>query len=94
MAYCHFWDGKYVIHSEADCEMDLNFLKKAKKISNLIGKEFKNKGVKTIYTWAETEEQKKYNLFLGYTPTGKTVNETFTSKDYPREVYEYKKDLN
>ena len=95
LAVSHYWGGKYVIHSELfDPSPSLDTLKRAKEISNAIDTAFKEKGITTLYTWAETEDQKRYNKFLGYTPTGKTVNETFAAKEYPRDVLEYKKELN
>lgn len=68
-------------------------LKEVKRRSDAIDNAFRQKGVKEIYTWAETEDHKKYNKFLGYKPTGKTVNDTFVDKEYPYEVTEYKKEL-
>jgi hypothetical protein len=91
---CHQWDGKYIIHSDLyDPTFNLETLKYVKGVSDAIDNAFKAKGVKTLYTWAETEDQKRYNAFLGYKPTGETVNKTFVDKDYPNEVLEYKKDL-
>ena len=94
IAVCHEWDGKYIIHSEIwNPDPNLEDLKAAKRVSNAIDKAFKQKGIKTLYTWAENDTQKRYNLFLGFSPTGQKVNDTFVDKDYPYEVFEYKKDL-
>lgn len=90
---CHNWQGKNVIHSELYDAPTKDSLKKAKEISEAIDTAFKTRGFNTLYTWAETEEQKRYNLFLGYSPTGEKVNSTFQDKEYPREVFEYKKEL-
>lgn len=93
IAACHLWDDKYVIHSELYKEPTPSTLKEARLISDAIDAGFKAKGIETLYTWAETSEQDRYNKFLGYTPTGRTVNKTFSDQAYPREVREYKKDL-
>lgn len=91
---CHDWDDKHIIHSEIyDDKYTLENLKIAKKVSDAVDQAFKRKGVKVLHTWAETEQQKRYNLFLGYKPTGRIVNDGFAEKNYPREVFEYKKDL-
>jgi hypothetical protein len=94
LAVCHEWDGKYVIHSEVySGDFSLDNLKEVRRRSNAVDTAFKAKGIKEIYTWAENDEQKRYNLFLGYRPTGRIMNETFMDKDYPFQVLEYKKDL-
>jgi hypothetical protein len=93
IAVCHEWDGKYIIHSELYQEPTPETLKEAKRISNAIDKAFITKGIPTIYTWAETSEQERYNKFLGYQPTGRTVNNSFVDQNYPRAVLEYKKEL-
>lgn len=91
---CHEWDNKYVIHSELyNGDLSLENLKYAKRISDAIDSAFRAKGVKEVFTWAENDEQKRYNRFLGYRPTGQTVNDTFVDKEYPYEVLEYKKEL-
>lgn len=92
---CHSWNGKHIIHSELYAEDPKGTdLKNAFKISAAIDNAFRRKGISTLYTWAETEQQDKYNAFLGYEPTGYIVNDEFMDKDYPREVREYKKELN
>ncbi len=94
IAVCHEWKGKYVIHSELyNKEPSLDDLKVAKDISNNIDQAFKRKGITHLYTWAEDDTQARYNTFLGYKNTGRTVNDTFTDKEYPREVFEYVKEL-
>jgi len=94
IAVCHLWEGHYIIHSELySGDFSLDSLKEVKRRSDAVDKAFRTKGIKTIYTWAETEEQMRYNTFLGYVPTGRVVNSSFTNKDYPNQVLEYKKDL-
>jgi hypothetical protein len=94
IAVCHEWEGKYIIHSELwNPSPTFEDLKAAKRVSNAIDKAFKARGISKLHTWAEDETQKKYNLFLGFKPTGRIVNSTFVDKDYPNTVYEYEKDL-
>ena len=93
IAVCHNWNGKNIIHSEFYGEPSTDQMRAAKDISAMIDAGFKQKGVETIYTWAETDKQKRYNKFLGFKPTGESVNSSFSRADYPREVFEYKKEL-
>lgn len=94
IAVCHEWQGQYIIHSEMySGEYNLHNLKEVKRRSDAVDNAFKAKGVRTLYTWAENDQQKKYNTFLGYKPTGRIMNDTFVDKDYPFDVLEYKKEL-
>ncbi len=95
MAYSYdFIDGdtgehKYTIHSLYNKKIDKGLFEKIFTVSGLIEKGFKAKGVTSLYTWAETEEQDKFNKILGYEPTGSILN----IPGYPNIVYEYKKDI-
>ncbi len=94
IAVCHEWDDKYIIHSEMySGDYTLDNLKEVKRRSDAIDNAFRSKGIKEIYTWAENDDQKKYNRFLGYKPTGRIMNDTFVDKNYPNEVLEYRKEL-
>lgn len=94
IAVCHQWEGKNVIHSEIyEADFTLEKLKEAKKRSDAIDNAFRSKGVTELFTWGENEQHRRYNLFLGYKPTGRIMNYTFVDKDYPFDVMEYKKDL-
>lgn len=93
LLYCHFWDGKYVIHSDIPHEITPALGKQVKRIMNAAAKIFKDKGVDIIYTWAISEEQKKYAKFFGFTPTDKIVNHTFVDKSFTDPVYEYERKL-
>lgn len=91
LLYCHFWDGKYVIHSDIPHEITPRLGIQVKKIMNAAAKVFKEKGINTLYTWAMDEDQDRYAKFFGFEPTGETVNDTFVEKDYPYPVREYKR---
>lgn len=88
---CHTFDNKFIIHSELKKDITNSLLKKAKQVSEEVDIAFKTKGVDTLYTWAETEAQDRYNIFLGYEPTGANVT---MPDNYPNIVREYKKVLN
>lgn len=86
----HVLDGKLIIHSQLFGEPTKDRLARAREASIAVDEAFRARGVKEIYTWAETDEQYRYNLFLGFKPTEKEV--VF---DPPREnaVYEFVKEL-
>lgn len=71
LAYVHILpDGKLVIHSYFKVDKSLKSIAKAREISFVIDQAFKDHGVKYLHTWATTDEEEKYNEFLGYVPTG------------------------
>lgn len=81
--------GVPVIHSEIEDKSMAN-LKKVKEISDEIDKAFEERGYPYIETWAETEEQDRFNRFLGY----KYYNIVeFIPEDYPNEVRRYRKEF-
>lgn len=63
---------KFYIHSELKPEAlkTKEGLEKIQQIGIMIDEAFRNKGIPKIYTFAETEEQYRFNIFLGWTPTG------------------------
>lgn len=90
LVYLHIVDDKYVIHSHIKVNKDLRVLKKARQVSMLIDEMFKEKGVKSLYTWATSTEEEGYNAFLGYVPTGYEITiEGYTGPD----ITEYYKEL-
>ena len=56
----------------------------------MIDEGFRSRGIDKLYTWAETDEQYRYNLFMGFKPTGEEI---VFSYDYPNTVYEFVKEL-
>jgi len=88
-AAVHSLGEKYVIHSEIFGERSKEKLTTVQQISAMIDEGFRNRGINKLHTWAETEEQYRFNLFLGYKPTGNEV----TIPDYPNPVYEFEKEL-
>lgn len=86
---CHCIGGKFVIHSQAFTPLDKRGLEVAQELNVQIDEAFRQKGVTKLHTWAETDEQYRYNLFLGYKPTGCEV----VIDGYPQTVYEFEKDL-
>lgn len=82
--------GKLVLHSEIFGRPDRGKLDKVLEIATLIDERLAAKGVTELYTWAETDEQYRWNLFTGFKPTGEEV---LFDPPYPRPVYEFKKDL-
>jgi hypothetical protein len=90
VAAVHILGDKLVLHSELFGRRDRQKLEQAQLISVMIDEAFKDKGVDKLYTWAETEEQYRYNIFLGYKPTGEEV---VMPEDYPRKVFEFVKEL-
>jgi hypothetical protein len=79
----------YVIHSEIYGKVDKEKLKQVMEINLLIDEGFRSRGVEKLTTFAITDEQYRYNMFLGYKPTGKEVE----IKDCPVPVYEFEKVL-
>ncbi len=90
LAYVHIVQDKLVIHSHIKVEKTLEIIKKARQISMLIDDMFKEKGVKELYTWATSEEEERYNEYLGYALTGNAI--TIEGYDGP-EILEYRKEL-
>lgn len=86
----HLLGEKVVLHSEIYGDRDRRKLEQIQLINSMIDETMKSKGVDTLYTWAETDEQYRYNLFLGYKPTG---NEVVMPEGYPNPVYEFEKVL-
>lgn len=89
VAACDCVGGKFVLHSELFGEATKEKLEVARQISELIDEGFRSRGVAKIYTWAETDEQYRYNLFMGYAPTGEEV----TINGVPSGFYEFEKEL-
>jgi len=85
----HVCDGKYVIHSELFGEPTKERLGQAQLVNTLIDETFKRKGVEKLHTWAITDEQYRYNMFLGYQPTGNEV----VIEGFDTPVYEFEKVL-
>ncbi len=86
IAAVHILGDKFVIHSELFGEPTKEKLERARAASRMIDESFRQRGV---YTWAMTDEQYRYNIFLGYVPTEKEV--TLEGVDTP--VYEFVKEL-
>lgn len=89
-AAVHLLGDKLILHSEIFGQRDRRKLEQVQEISAMIDNSFKEKGVEKLYTWAETDEQYRFNLFLGYKPTGEEV---VMPEDYPRKVFEFEKVL-
>ena len=85
----HLVDEKIVIHSELFGRVDKTKLSQAREVSDAIDVALKERGVQTLYTWAGTDEQYRYNLFMGFKPTGKEV--TFDGK--LSGFFEFEKEL-
>ncbi len=93
-------EGKYTIHTEYFLEdetetMPKELIQRSKMISDFIDQGMKQRGIKELYTWGENKTHERWNKFLGYSPTGKIVNEIEGElpEDYPNTVEEYKKVL-
>lgn len=81
---------KCVIHSQIFGRVDKSKLEKVQTINIMIDETFKRAGLSELYTWAETDEQYRFNQFLGYKPTGMEVVTT----DYKGPtIYEFMKTL-
>lgn len=73
-AFADFYEnGQIVIHSHLKNEPTKDLLTKASLVSDMIGEAFVQKGITELYTWGYTKEHERYNVFLGYYPTGKEV---------------------
>lgn len=82
---------KLVIHSEIFGERTPDKLRRVREASLLVDEAFRMKGVEKLYTWAVTDEQYRFNQFLGYRPNG---NEVFIEGyETIAPVYEFEKDL-
>jgi hypothetical protein len=90
VAGLHIVIGKLVLHSEIFGRPDRLKLDKVLEIATLIDERLAAKGVTELYTWAETDEQYRWNLFTGFKPTGEEV---VFDPPYVRPVYEFKKEL-
>jgi len=65
---------KLVVHSEIYGRRDRSKLEKVQQVSAAIDDAFRAKGVERIYTWSDgTDESYRYNVFLGWKPTGEEV---------------------
>lgn len=80
---------KLVVHSEIYGDRGREKLKMVQQVNEAIDNAFRERGVEKIYTWAQTDEQYRYNIFLGYRPTGYEV--TFDGK--PSGYFEFEKVL-
>ena len=81
---------KIVLHSEIYGERDGPKLKLVQRISAMIDEAFRSKGVEKLYTYSDgTDEGYRYNLFLGFKPTG----EELTIDGTPSGYYEFEKVL-
>lgn len=58
-------------------------------INLMIDEAFRKKGIEKIYTFAITDEQYRYNQYLGYKPTGKEA----IIPNFDGHAYEFEKDL-
>lgn len=82
---------KLVIHSEIWGERDRRKLETVQEVSAMIDRAFKEKGVEKIYTFSDgTDESYRYNIFLGWQPTG----EEMTIEGKPTGYHEFVKVLN
>ena len=94
-AVCHtIEDGgevKHMIHSHLEKPYTISRLKLAKKVSDQIDVLFKSKGVDKLYTWGISEEQHRYNTFMGYTLTGNEI--TINGQRGNPAIFEYVKEL-
>ena len=102
LSYVHIIDDvntgehKHIIHSHVKEGFTRKALPQILEYSAAVDESFKEKGIKTLYTWASNEEEEKYAKILGYTLTGKTVEmKDETGKDLWRgpEILEYAKEL-
>lgn len=93
LAVLHMVGEKFVIHSELKPKalQTKEGLQRVQEISTMIDEAFKKRGVDKIYTFAETDEQYRFNHFLGWEPTGKEME---LSTGDTRHFYEFQKVLN
>lgn len=85
----HILGDKFILHSEIFGRRDREKLAQIQEVNAAIDNGFRSRGITEIYTWAETDEQYRYNIFLGFTPTGNEV----VLPGYDKTVYEFKKEL-
>ena len=65
---------KLVVHSEIWGRRDRSKLEKVREVALAIDEAFRARGVEQIYTWSDgTDESYRYNLFMGWKPTGEEV---------------------
>jgi hypothetical protein len=83
-------DDKLVIHSEIFGERNKEKLGRVVEASLAVDEAFRQRGVAELYTWAYTDEQYRFNQFLGFTPTGREV---LFDKPTTTPVYEFIKEL-
>lgn len=83
-------DQKLVLHSELFGVIDRDKLQRALEVATLLDERLAARGVTELFTWAETDEQYRFNLFMGFKPTGAEV---VFEQPLPNPVYEFKKDL-
>jgi hypothetical protein len=88
-AAVHLVDEKIIVHSELYGKVGKEKMEVVRSVSEAIDEAFRAKGVKKLHTWAGTDEQYRYNLFLGYRPTGEEV----TFDGVPSGFFEFEKDL-
>lgn len=86
----HILGEKHVIHSEIFGDITREKIQKAQLVNTMIDEAFQRKGVDRLYTWAQTDVQYRWNLFLGYKPTGLEV----VGDGIDRPTYEFEKVLN
>lgn len=85
----HWCGEKPVIHSEVFGGFDRGKLGLIQEVNVMIDEAFRKRGISKLYTWAETDEQYRYNQFLGYKPNGKEV----MIPGYDTPVFEFEKEL-
>ena len=82
---------KLVVHSEIYGRRDRQKLEAVQAASAAIDEAFRSRGVEKIYTFSDgTDEGYRYNIFLGWQPTG----EEMTLNGEPTGYHEFVKVLN
>ncbi len=84
-------EDKMVVHVNYKTDIDKRIIDKSREVMALIDESLRMKDVNKLYTWSETEEQEKFNQFLGFTPTGREVH--IEGHYSPHPIYEYVKEL-
>lgn len=84
-------EDKAVIHVHYKTDIDQRIINKSLEVMALIDESMKERGLDKLYTWAETDEQERFNRYLGFSPTGREVYIQGYYIDHP--IYEYVKEL-
>ena len=89
IAALHLDGEKVVIHSEIYGDRGRRKLALVQEVNVMIDEKLKAKGIEKLTTYATTEEEYRYNVFLGYKPTGNALAEEVGGEI----VYEFEKVL-